>query len=276
MGGSGACSSEVGEIAGDYVPIPAGDVFRSPFAIYWVGTAFGRIATALEGQKEREDPMESAKPRSTRDPGKDSTRSPQVFVESWKAFNVAETSLVSRINLKSWSVLLVIATLAGAAFLLIPVRRSQAGSRVAENKQRVMAASSGEQPWAIGDANTRHLKIAHMRNQLEAIFSREPIDADWTERTRQLVRGHVGDVIPEGSSPLSIECRRSVCRIEVAHKDAADSKRFVDQAFRDRRTRLWKEPYFSAVRADSTDDKVVTISYVARDGAVGFLSSRGK
>lgn len=186
-----------------------------------------------------------------------------ILVEGWKSLNVSEeftqphptSQSAGGIKTRPWSVLLLSAALAGALLLF-------------ERKAGMTAALIGEQPATIAEASTRRFKVAQRRNYLEAIFSREPIDAQRTKKMEQLVRSKAGGAIAEGSSLRSIECRASMCRIEMVHEDLARYRQFVDRAFRDPQTRLGKGGYFSAVRNDLTDGKVVTLSYFAPDAAV--------
>ncbi len=185
-------------------------------------------------------------------------------MESRKSKTVA-TSL----RVEGWLTLLLLAALAVGVVLLLAGRRTHAAGSAPGSNSRAVVESPDQEPSMI-EGDTRYFKLAQARNHLDSIFSRERRDAGWTENMRQLLGSSGGPVLPKGSSTLSIDCRESICRIEIVHQALEHHRQFVQRAFRDPRTRLSNGANFSAVRQDATAGKIVTVSYIGREGALAF------
>jgi len=57
-----------------------------------------------------------------------------------------------------------------------------------------------------------------------------------------------------------------MCRIETVHQGLESYRTFVQDAFISPETKLWNGGFFSAEFADPIDGKLVTVSYLAREG----------
>ena len=79
--------------------------------------------------------------------------------------------------------------------------------------------------------------------------------------SRQIVRA-----MPTGSKLLALECRQSLCRVEVSHSDLASHQKFMHEAFF-RAGGEWEGPTMSTLADRSGRTGVVTISFLARPGA---------
>jgi hypothetical protein len=107
-----------------------------------------------------------------------------------------------------------------------------------------------------------------MRDHYDISFLGDHADSNWTAREAREATSKLTSALPEGSSLRSFECRTSMCRIEVSHKDFKHATEFNETAFRDPSTRIWNTAGFSAPLRDepSTDGSIVNVVFVAREG----------
>jgi hypothetical protein len=109
------------------------------------------------------------------------------------------------------------------------------------------------------------IEAAEMQERFEASFSRQAADAGAGDARRK-IENRVAAILPDTSRLQAVECRTSMCRIEIAHPGLESYQAFTRAAFLDPSTRLGDGGLFSTVRADPVDGKLVTLSYLARDG----------
>ncbi|MGH8569757.1 MAG: hypothetical protein ACREXU_17580 [Gammaproteobacteria bacterium] len=62
--------------------------------------------------------------------------------------------------------------------------------------------------------------LATRLDAIEATLRREPIDAPWAAQATDAIDQAMGDNTLEGSVLHDLECRSTLCRVEVAHQNA--------------------------------------------------------
>jgi hypothetical protein len=103
-------------------------------------------------------------------------------------------------------------------------------------------------------------------DRIEERFGTEPPDTAWARDAEHTAAGGVRAALPEHSLLRSVECRASMCRIETEHADLDGSQSFVRTAFMTPGRQVWNGGFLSMRAGDSTDGKVVTVTYLAREG----------
>ncbi|WP_415829619.1 hypothetical protein, partial [Corallococcus exiguus] len=105
-----------------------------------------------------------------------------------------------------------------------------------------------------------------VRQRLEDYFGDESFDTAWARSAEQQAKDGVRAALPVPSQLRSVECRASLCRIETEHGDSEQSLTFVRTAFMDPERQVWNAAFVTVRGADSTDDHIVTVTYLAREG----------
>jgi hypothetical protein len=126
-----------------------------------------------------------------------------------------------------------------------------------------------EQPAPAEDpshAGPPPLDVIETRDQLEASFLRQHGDVRWSGEAQRTAATRLSAILPETSKLQSLECRASMCRIETAHQGLESYQLFVRNAFMNPETKLWNGGFFTMQLDDPVNGKLVTVSYLARDG----------
>ncbi|GEN12107.1 hypothetical protein SAMN05443572_111228 [Myxococcus fulvus] len=110
------------------------------------------------------------------------------------------------------------------------------------------------------------LSTAQLRQRLEDYFGDEPFDPAWARSAEQLATDGVRAALPTAAQLRSIQCRASLCRIETEHGDSEQSLSFVHTAFMNPERQVWNAAFVTVRGEDSTEDRIVTVTYLAREG----------
>jgi hypothetical protein len=117
-----------------------------------------------------------------------------------------------------------------------------------------------------GAAEHRALEPAEVRAKIDTAFAREGVDPTWTTQAQATAQTRLAAALPETSKLRSVECHSSMCRFETVHEDADHVNQFVQRAFMNSATQVWNGGFFSTAVPEAGTDKVVIVSYLARDG----------
>jgi len=98
---------------------------------------------------------------------------------------------------------------------------------------------------------------------IEAGFGAEPTDAAWANKVTDLVKGAVADKGAEGNDIQMLECRSTLCRVEVFHSTPAAKAGFLHNfAFK-----VGSElPELTIQPIDGADGTSISRIYLARNG----------
>lgn len=136
-------------------------------------------------------------------------------------------------------------------------------------------AAQGTPPDAPGTqpgrpaADTGHPQRSRPDNDVSGTatqaFAREALDPAWSTQAQSIVRDRMSSILTDSSTLHALECRSSMCRMELVMKDPARSGDLMRRAFADPKTRVWKGHVF-AHRVDSADGEQLTVAYLVREG----------
>lgn len=107
------------------------------------------------------------------------------------------------------------------------------------------------------ESRARQLEI---QDSLEAAFTTESYDAGWAREAQNQAEELVRASLPAGSAVRTLDCRQTLCRVELDHQDLRSHREFVGHF--DERMQ-WTGP--AAILYDETvPGKVATIAYLGR------------
>lgn len=98
------------------------------------------------------------------------------------------------------------------------------------------------------------------------MFAREATDAAWAAQARSRLEAQLPRVTPAGSHVRSLECRTSLCRLELVHDNRAAYRELVERAFLDTSHHIGEGPAFSAQLDTTSDGRLITVAYLGRRG----------
>ena len=104
---------------------------------------------------------------------------------------------------------------------------------------------------------TADTAIADRRAQLQAQFAGQPVDTSWATQARQQLRDDLGKFANAEVRVRDVECRSSLCRIELAAANHDAQQSFVESWVR---YRTWTGSGFAVQDGDAT------IVYVSKPG----------
>lgn len=107
------------------------------------------------------------------------------------------------------------------------------------------------------EPRTPETAIADRRDQLQARFEGQPVDASWAMQSRQQLNADLGKYTNADVRVRDVECRSSLCRIALASTNRDAQQVFVEQWVRHR---TWTGPGFAVQDGDAT------IVYVSKPG----------
>jgi hypothetical protein len=102
---------------------------------------------------------------------------------------------------------------------------------------------------------------------VEHAFAAEPIDQAWAAPTRSALQDRLVSLArPLASSLHGIDCRSSICRVEIFHRDADAARRFAQTAFTDLQEQAWSGPAVLLPARSTPDGGVTVVMYLGREG----------
>jgi hypothetical protein len=110
----------------------------------------------------------------------------------------------------------------------------------------------------------RPLADWEVTDRLDRRLRGEAPDPNWSKPTQKLITDHVKQGLPAESQVVSIECGRTLCRVESRHPDLKVYKRFVDDALLFPQGG-WEGPIMTAITG--RDPNVKSNSYLFRTAA---------
>src|SRR5262249_53529512 len=106
---------------------------------------------------------------------------------------------------------------------------------------------------------------ADYRAYLQKQFLQQAPDVSWaSQATGDLYTG-LGPLLNERLSPTAIECRSSLCRVELTHQDELAYTHFAD-AFSHAKSHIWKGPGFFSKRDEPPRGAWIMVMFLAREG----------
>ncbi|WP_437831028.1 hypothetical protein [Sorangium sp. So ce1153] len=112
----------------------------------------------------------------------------------------------------------------------------------------------------------KSLSLADGQARVERVFHEEAPDPDWAREAEIALQEKIAAALPRSSALRSVECRASLCRVEVAYRDPADGGRFFDAAFKNPDSKIWNADTFSTPPRPDGRGNTIVVSYLAREG----------
>lgn len=105
------------------------------------------------------------------------------------------------------------------------------------------------------------------RERVERGFQREAVDGAWAGSSRQHLSQMLAAVAARSAASLrDIQCRSSICRVEISHRDADSARSFNEQTFINAEPRIWRGPVLVATAPPGPDGSFVATMYLGREG----------
>jgi hypothetical protein len=143
----------------------------------------------------------------------------------------------------------------------LAVRMAAAGPPAAEPS----AGSEAAPPVPAEPARPKFTMTSEeIRLKLSDRFTSDPPDVTWAKPALALLDSHLHAGLPEGSRLVSIECHRTMCRIEAQHSNLDVYHRFVNNALLFPEGG-WNGPVVTQI-VNPGQEPVSSVAYLLRDG----------
>jgi hypothetical protein len=126
---------------------------------------------------------------------------------------------------------------------------------------------------AVEPAETRAARRARWKEAeraheaaVEAGFAAETVDRSWAGDARQDLRSRVAAVLPSPASLRDVDCRSTMCRVEMVCADTTELRSFFDNAFLRTKDRVWNGATFAMPPQPNPDGSLGVVLYLAREG----------
>ncbi|NTX66453.1 hypothetical protein HUA74_37920 [Myxococcus sp. CA051A] len=101
--------------------------------------------------------------------------------------------------------------------------------------------------------------------RMEARFFSEEVDPAWSRDATQRAE-RLGALLPRGARVVSLECRSSMCRLQMSHPTQDAFQRFVRDGLIDDAT-TWAGPFMAVLTGTPGRlGEIEAVAYLARDG----------
>jgi hypothetical protein len=101
---------------------------------------------------------------------------------------------------------------------------------------------------------------------LASVFEKEHVDVEWARSETGRMGNAARDVLPDGSTVTSIDCRSTLCRLEARFPNVQSSELFIDRMFDTGADRPQFGSMIAPLRTDGPDGHSVTF-YVSKDSS---------
>jgi hypothetical protein len=151
--------------------------------------------------------------------------------------------------------------------LLEAERRKERGPIAQEAPAAAVEANAVEAPSASAPASAAAVTEPEDQASLQRAFMAQDPDPSWAPGAEQLILTRLRSALPKTSKLESVVCGTLLCRIDTVHpnQDALDA--FYSDAFGDLSKRPWQGDAFTYVESKDAQDRLVTISFLAREGS---------
>ena len=102
------------------------------------------------------------------------------------------------------------------------------------------------------------------RAHVERTFEQESSDSGWASDAQREVRENLSTLLPSTASVRGLDCRATLCRLEVDFPLETDFREAMGRP--GAMVRLWKGPSLALIERDSARGSVTVIGYLVRQG----------
>jgi hypothetical protein len=96
-------------------------------------------------------------------------------------------------------------------------------------------------------------------------FSRQGSDISWSRQSTSVLREAFGKLVGEGTNLASVDCRSTLCRVELAHGTEDDRRDFMGKMMRPAEGPFWTGEMTAGAVA-SSGGTVSTVFFLSREG----------
>lgn len=132
---------------------------------------------------------------------------------------------------------------------------SGSGSTAEENNRPAGAKPTPGQP-SIQEISDTRLQV----------FNNEPIDAVWQREAEVVALRQISSGLPAGATAGRLECRSTMCRVEVSYKDVESYKEYLKTSITNA-DRPWKGGVMGGLIEKNADGSVRAEHYYVRPGS---------
>ncbi len=120
-------------------------------------------------------------------------------------------------------------------------------------------------PIEASGASPREPSPQELVAQMDARFFGEGLDSNWSREAMPRAQ-QFGLTLPEGARVVSLECRSSMCRLEMSHPSLESFQGFIQQRVL-QGEHEWNGPIMAALQGDpQRPGEVHAVAYLAREG----------
>ncbi|NTX14744.1 hypothetical protein HUA76_28530 [Myxococcus sp. CA056] len=102
------------------------------------------------------------------------------------------------------------------------------------------------------------------RAHVERTFEHESSDSGWASEAQREIRENLSSHLPATASVRDLDCRATLCRLEVDFPVETDFQEAMGRP--GAMARLWKGPSMARIDRDSTRGSVTVVGYLVRPG----------
>ena len=130
------------------------------------------------------------------------------------------------------------------------------------DRSEVMRTTNTEEgsPWP------RMPPRAHTMPSLESSFAAEPEDPSWSEEAQRVAAARVKSLLSTSLKLGAVECRTSICRIDLRSTSRQELDRFNELALRDSDHWIWNGPSSVSIHGVRATNSLTETMYLAREG----------
>jgi hypothetical protein len=101
------------------------------------------------------------------------------------------------------------------------------------------------------------------RPYLQRQFLQQALDVSWARQAKSDLDTRLGHLLDKRSSVTSIECRASLCRVELTHQDERAYASFANAYAH---AQVWKGPGFFSKQGETGRGEWIMVMFLAREG----------
>ncbi|HEY2514411.1 MAG TPA: hypothetical protein VGI39_26280, partial [Polyangiaceae bacterium] len=110
----------------------------------------------------------------------------------------------------------------------------------------------------------RAMSEADMRARLDVAATQGPPDPEWSRSLRRDLADRLAASGPEARLQ-GVDCKQTLCRVEIVHRSRADYERFMSSAVLDPRAPAWSTPSYTSLGEPAEDGSVVAVSFISKN-----------
>jgi len=129
------------------------------------------------------------------------------------------------------------------------------------------AGPSDPQPPAVSEGEPgapQRIDPAELRGHLDTRFGGQADDPAWSATARGMIERKLSAAMPPSSTLKSVECRQTMCRIEMVYDNLAQYQAFFKHMTPD--ALPWNGTLFSTPVGDPSEPPITFVAFLSREG----------